>query len=96
MTMNIIKRIQKVIHDYKNPSDSKLFNKARSLYTLYVSNNIRYHVVYKHKMYGSQQAIVTRDKMFDMLCAIPTMPANAERRVKLVEMIQLFKQYNRQ
>lgn len=94
--MNIIKRIKKAIHDYKNPSDSKLFNKARNLYTLYVSNNIRYHVVYKHKMYGSQQAIVIRDKMFDMLCAIPDMPANAERRAKLVEMVALFKQYNRQ
>jgi hypothetical protein len=46
-------------------------------------------------MYGTQQALVTRDKMYSMLCAIPEMPANAERRAKLVEMVQLFKQYNR-
>lgn len=93
--MNIIKVIQQAIYNYKNPSDSKLFNKAMNLYRLYVSNNIRYHVVYKNKMYGTQQAFVTQDKMFNMLCSIPEMPANAERRAKIVEMIQLFKQYNR-
>lgn len=93
--MNIIKVIQQAIHNYKNPSDSKLFKKATNLYHLYVSNHIRYHVVYKNKMYGTQQAIVTRDKMYSMLCAIPEMPANAERRAKLVEMVQLFKKYNR-
>jgi hypothetical protein len=93
--MNIIKLIKKAIHDYKNPSDSKLFNKALSLYSLYVSNNIRYHVVYKHKMYGTQQAIVIRDKIFNMLCSIPDMPVGAERRKKIVEMVALFKQYNR-
>ena len=33
--------------------------------------------------------------MFNMLCSIREMPANAERREKIVKMIQLFKQYNR-
>lgn len=93
--MNVIKVIQQAIHNYKNPSDSKLFKKATNLYHLYVSNHIRYHVVYKNKMYGTQQALVIRDKMYSMLCAIPEMPANAERRAKLVEMVQLFKKYNR-
>lgn len=93
--MTIIARIQQAIHDYKNPSDEKLFKKATNLYHLYVSNHIRYHVVYKNKMYGTQQALVIRDKMYSMLCAIPEMPANAERRAKLVEMVQLFKKYNR-
>lgn len=92
--MNIIKHIQKAIHNYKNPSDSKLFKKATNLYHLYVSNHIRYHVVYKNKMYGTQQALVTRDKMYSMLCAIPEMPSGELRRKKLVEMVQLFKQYN--
>lgn len=93
--MNVIKVIQQAIHNYKNPSDSKLFKKATNLYHLYVSNHIRYHVVYKNKMYGTQQALVIRDKMYSMLSAIPEMPANAERRAKLVEMVQLFKKYNR-
>jgi hypothetical protein len=30
-----------------------------------------------------------------MLCSIPDMPVGAERRKKIVEMVALFKQYNR-
>lgn len=96
MAMHIIKYIQKAINDYKNPSDSKLFKKAINLYHLYVSNNIRYHVVYKHKMYSPQPAIITRDKMLNMLYAIPKTPVGEARRKALVDMVQQFKKYNRQ
>lgn len=89
--MNIIKRIQKAIHDYKSHSDEKLFNKARNLYTLYVATNVRYHNSYKHTVFGYDKAILIRDKMFEMLCSVAEMPAGVARRNRLIETIQSFK-----
>lgn len=88
--MKIIKRIQQAIHDYKNPSDSKLFAKAWKLYDFYAS----YHTL-QHTRRGFLEAAERKKMMFCRLAAIRNMDANDARTQELKEIIVDFKKINK-
>jgi len=87
--MNIIKRIQQAVHDYKNPSDEKLLIKVAKLYSKYAS----YHHL-QHTPRGFADAVARKESMKRTFREIQCMEPSPERRQKLLDTIKLFKEYN--
>lgn len=88
--MNIIKRIQQAIHEYKNPSDAKLFAKAAKLYDFYAS-----YYTLQHTQRGFLDAAERKQAMFARLEAIRDMDANDARTQEIKATIADFKQINK-
>lgn len=88
--MKIIKRIQQAIHDYKNPSDSKLFAKATKLYDFYAS-----YYTLQHTRRGFLEAAERKQAMFARLESVCDMDANYARTQELKAMIVDFKKINK-
>lgn len=93
--MNVFKWFEQVMHNHKNPSDSKLFAYAKKLYDVYVQEHVRYHNHYKNKVFGYDKAIATRDEMYATLCSIGLVPVGTERTQKLKDTVKRFKEINR-
>jgi hypothetical protein len=90
MTMKIIARIQQSIHDYKNPSDEKLFAKAYKLYHLFAS----YHHL-QHTRGGYEAAVKNKNDMYSRLQSIRDMDANEARTHEIKDTIEAFKKLNK-
>lgn len=88
--MKIIKRIQQAIHEYKNPSDSKLFAKAAKLYDFYAS-----YYTLQHTRRGFLEAAERKQAMFARLESVCDMDANDARTQELKAMIVDFKKINK-
>ena len=88
--MTIIARIQQAIHDYKNPSDEKLFAKAFRLYETFAS----YHN-YQHTRTGYAAAVENKNEMYARLQAIRDMEANDARTQEIKDTIESFKKLNK-
>lgn len=88
--MTIIARIQQTIHDYKNPSDEKLFAKAYKLYHHFAS----YHT-YQHTRAGYEAAVKNKNEMFARLTELHHMKADQGRTQKIKDTIVDFKKLNK-